>query len=226
MLETRRARRYDCDEAVDCEIQGRIRMAYLKDISLLGGRLQGVHLPPVGTLVRISPAFHEFGRHWIFAQVCWLRRGEVEEAGIRFLEPGIRIRNSWVSGLVEDTDPERRRSIRVNSELHFEVKIAGVRRPLEATSLDISQGGAQVLLPNVIRPGTLADVTVCLPWSVIDLPAQVVRQASLESPHHSLRFLKVEPGAREVLECHLRSQVAAQKTQHPSGVSFLKLFDK
>jgi hypothetical protein len=225
MLEIRRARRYPCQETVDCEMQGRIRTAYLKDVSMTGARLQGAGLPAVGTLIRLTPAFSEVGRQWIFAQVCWIRNGDGEEAGLRFLEPGMRIRSSWVADLLADTDMERRRCIRVPTELHLEVKFEGVRRPLEALSADISEGGAQVLLPNLVRPGTRAEISICLPWAVIDVPAQVVRPASLESAHHSLRFLDIGATEAHLLDCHLRDQVAMHKSAGPAGLSFLQLLN-
>lgn len=225
MLEIRRARRYACQETVDCEMQGKIRTAYLTDVSMTGARLQGEGLPPVGALIRLTPAFSEVGRQWIFAQVCWTRKGDVEEAGLRFLEPGVRIRSTWVAELLEDTDLERRRCIRVPSELHLEVKFQGVRRPLEALSADISKGGAQVLLPSLVRPGTRAEVSICLPWAVIDVPAQVVRPASLQSPHHSLRFLEMGGTEAQILDFHLREQVEMHKSAGPAGLSFLKLLN-
>ena len=225
MLEIRKARRYECQETVDCEMQGRVRTAYLKDVSMTGARLQGAGLPAVGTLIRLTPAFSEVGPQWIFAQVAWTRQGDFEEAGLRFLEPGVRIRSSWVANLLADTDLERRRCIRVPTELHLEVKIAGVGRPMEALSADLSEGGAQVLLPNLVRPGTFAEVSICLPWAVIDVPCQVVRPASLKSPRHSLRFLGLGDSQAHLLDCHLRDQVALHKSAGPPGLSFLKLLN-
>lgn len=232
MLETRRARRFDCDEVVDCEIKGRVRIAYLRDISMMGGRIQGTGLPEVGTLVRLTPTFSEFGlearfgRQWIYAQVCWVRRGgEVEEAGVRFLEPRLRIRHSWVADLC-DADPERRSSIRVNTEVYLEVKIPGLRRPMEAKSVDLSQGGAQALLSGVVRPGTRADVTICLPWAIVDVPATVVRQASLENSQHSLQFLELPRPEAEVLHSFLHDELVAQKPVVQPNLDVLKLFNQ
>lgn len=225
MLETRSARRFDCDEPVDLEIRGRLLMANLKDISLGGARLFGHDLPEIGSLIRLAPAFGEGLRQWVYAQVCWIRRGETEEAGLRFLEPRIRLQGSWVSQLCQG-DPERRSSIRVATEVHLEMKVAGVRRPLEATSLDLSYGGTQVLLPGVLRAGSRADVTLCLPWGVVDLPAQVVRQADLESPHHCLRFLEVPPQEAPALDGFLRAELQRQHQPQQDSTVLLELFNR
>jgi len=225
MIETRKARRFDCQEPVDCEIRGRLLMANLTDISITGGRLQGHELPEVGSLIRLAPAFGEGMRHWVYAQVCWIRRGEVEEAGLRFLEPTSRLRRSWIAELCQG-EPERRSSIRVATEVHLELKIAGVRRPLEATSLDLSHGGAQALLPGVVRPGTRAEVTLCLPWAVVDIPAQVVRQADLESANHCLRFLDMPHQDAVVLDSYLRDELVTQKSQSAPDLFLLDLFNR
>ena len=230
MLETRRARRFDCNETLDCEIRGQVKMAYLRDVSLMGGRIQGADLPEVGSLIRVTPTFSEygleerFGRQWVYAQVCWVSRGEVQEAGIRFMEPRLRLRHSWVADLCEH-DAERRTSIRVATEVHLEIKVAGVRRTMEATSLDLSQGGAQALLPGVIRPGTQAEVTLCLPWAIVDVPATVVRQASLENSHHSLRFLKMPRTEAEVLNSFLHQQLVTQKASQAPNLDLLAMFN-
>lgn len=233
MLETRRARRFDCNETVDCEIQGRVHIAYLRDVSMLGGRLQGVDLPEVGSLIRVTPTFSEagmgiVGRLWVWAQVCWLRRatadGEADEAGLRFLEPRLRIMRSWVAELCEN-ERERRAAIRVATEVHLEIKVAGVRRPLDATSLDLSQGGAQALLSGVVRPGTRADVTICLPWAIVDVPATVVRQASLENSQHSLRFLDLQREDAELLNSYLHQELVTQKAASTPNLDVLQLFN-
>lgn len=236
MLETRRARRFDCNETVDCEIRGRIQIAYLRDISIRGARLQGSRLPEVGTLIRVTPTFSEsapdaatLGRQWVYAQVCWVRRGkesgEAEEAGLRFLEPRCRIQRSWISALC-DHEGERRSSIRVATEVHLEIKIPGARRPLEATSLDLSQGGAQALLSGVVRPGTRADVTICLPWAIVDVPATVVRQASLENSQHSLRFLKLPRPDAELLNSFLHKELLTQQGTDAPNLDVLELFNR
>ena len=231
MLETRRARRMDCDETIDCEIKGQVRIAFLKDVSLLGGRIQGTGLPEVGSLIRVTPTFSEyglearFGRQWIYAQICWISRGEVEEAGLRFLEPRLRLRHSWVADLCH-YDAERRTSIRVATEVHMEVKLPGIRRPLEATSLDLSQGGTQALLPGVVRPGTRAEVTLCLPWAIVDVPATVVRQASIDNSHHSLRFLDLPHHDGEVLTSFLQQQLVTQRGHQDKNMDVLALFNR
>lgn len=227
MLETRRARRFDCDETVDCESQGQVRVVYLKDVSALGARLQGLDLPEVGKLIRLTPTFSELGRQWIYAQICWIRRegGEVSEAGVRFLEPSQRIRTSWVGRLC-DSDPERRTSIRVNTEVFLEVKVPGQRRALEATSVDLSQGGAQAILPGVVRPGTQMEVTLCLPWAIVDVPAQVIRQASLESAHHCLRFLELEHHQADALNGYLKQELLQQRQAAPTDLHLLRLFNR
>lgn len=231
MLETRRARRFDCDETVDCDIKGEVRIAFLKDVSLLGGRIQGVDLPEVGSLIRITPTFSEFGlearfgRQWIYAQVCWINRsGEVHEAGLRFLEPRLRLRHSWVADLCSH-DAERRTSIRVATEVHMEVKVAGTRSTLEATSSDLSLGGAQAFLPGVVRQGSRAEVTLCLPWAVLDLPATVVRQASIDNTHHSLRFVDMPRCDAEVINSFLAQELLSQKPQRPPNLDVLTLFN-
>lgn len=231
MLETRRARRFDCDETVDCDIKGSVRIAFLKDVSLLGGRIQGADLPEVGSLIRITPTFSEygleasFGRQWIYAQVCWVsRNGEVQEAGLRFLEPRLRLRHSWVADLCEH-DAERRTSIRVATEVHMEIRVAGHRSTLEATSLDLSLGGAQALLPGVVRQGARADVTLCLPWAVLDVPATVVRQASIDNSHHSLRFVNVPRCDADVINSFLAQELVNQKPVRSPNLDVLSLFN-
>jgi len=231
MIETRRARRFDCEETVDCEIHGTVQIAMLRDVSMLGGRIQGTGLPQVGSLIRITPTFSEFGleaqfgRQWIYAQVCWVRRGEVEEAGLRFLEPRLRLRYSWVADLCEH-DAERRTSIRVHTEVHMEVKIPGVKGSLEAVSSDLSQGGAQAFLPGVLRQGTRAEVTLCLPWAVLDLPAAVVRPASIDNAQHSLRFLDVPRCDSDALVSYLQQELVGQKRQSKTNLEVLKLFNQ
>jgi hypothetical protein len=200
-------------------------MANLHDISITGGRLQGCGLPEVGSLLRLAPTFCERGRRWVFAQVCWLRRGEVEEAGVRFLEPGFRLQQSWVGEFASST-PERRSALRVTAQVHLELRLAGQRRSLEATSLDLSQGGAQILLPGHLRSGTQADVSLCLPWDVLDLQAQVVRPADLENPCHSLRFLGLSAEQQEGLVCFLRETTHQQASQVVPDLFWARFFER
>jgi len=205
MIETRRARRLHCDEIVDCESQGRVQSVLVRDISWGGARLRGQRLPNPGTILRIS-AVLGIAREWIFAQVCWVNH-ERNEAGIRFLEPISRIRQTWVSDLVEaPLGPERRRDIRVPTEVYMEIKLPGRSRPWEARSLDLSRGGAQLRLPeSAARKGDYADVYLCLPWCMLELAAQVVRGPEAGQP--SVRFFGLTPGEDEALTQFVNHQI-------------------
>lgn len=225
MLETRRARRYACDETVDCEAWGKVRYAVLKDISMLGARLQGTGLPEVGSVVRIAPSFFGVQRTWVYCQVAWIRRGDVDEAGLRFLEPAFRLRRTWVGEFVAGTSPvERRRAIRVPTEVHLEVKIEGSSRTLEATSLDLSRGGAQLSLDRPLRRCDFLKLHLCLPWTLLEVPAMVIRRLAHDRPEHSVRFLEMPPGDQEALGSFIKEELdAAQEPGPPPGISFLKV---
>lgn len=228
MLETRRSRRFECDEAVDCEVRGNVRVAFLRDVSLTGARLQGSDLPPVGTLLRLCPTFSEWlpcgPRAWVYAQVCWTREGQ--EAGLRFLEPSSRLSLNWVGRLCHGRN-ERRGSIRVATEVYMEIKVPGVRRTFEALSLDLSQGGVQASLPDqVLRAGSIAKVSVCLPYGVIDAPAQVVRQGADDRPQHSLQFTGLDSDQSDALDSYLRQELAAQKQAKSEDPFLTRLFNR
>lgn len=228
MLETRQARRFDCDETVDCEVRGQVKVAFLRDVSLTGARLQGANLPPVGTLLRLSPTFSEWlpcgPRAWVYAQVCWTREGT--EAGLRFLEPSSRLALNWVGRLCHGRN-ERRSSIRVATEVYMEIKVPGVRRTYEALSLDLSQGGVQATLPDqVLREGSIAKVSVCLPWTVIDAPAQVIRQGADDRPQHSLQFTNLDNYQADALGGFLRQELAAQKQAKAADPFLARLFNR
>ena len=227
MLETRQARRFECDEAVDCEVRGQVRVGFLRDVSLTGARLQGTNLPSVGTLLRLSPTFSEWlpcgPRAWVYAQVAWTRDGE---AGLRFLEPSSRLALNWVGRLCHGRN-ERRGSIRVATEVYMEIKVPGVRRTYEALSLDLSQGGVQAALPDqVLRAGSIAKVSVCLPWTVIDAPAQVVRQGADDRPQHSLQFTNLDNYQADALGGFLRQELAAQKQAKAADPFLSRLFNR
>ena len=228
MLETRRARRFDCDEAVDCEVRGAVRVAFLKDVSLTGARLQGSNLPAVGTLIRLAPTFSEWlpcgPRAWVYAQVAWTREGV--EAGLRFLEPSSRLALSWVGRLCHGRN-ERRNSIRVATEVYMEIKLPGVRRTYEAHSLDLSQGGVQAALPDqVLREGSIAKVSVCLPFAVLDMPAQVVRPGADDRPEHCLQFTAMDSDQADALGGFLRQELASQKRTRNADPFLARLFNK
>ena len=227
MLETRKARRFDCDETVDCEVYGRVRVVFLRDVSLTGARMQGSALPVVGTLLRIAPTFSEWmpcgPRSWVYAQVCWTRDGE---AGLRFLEPSSRLCLNWVGRLCNGRN-ERRSSIRVATEVYMEIKVPGVRRTYEALSLDLSRGGVQATLPDqVLREGSIAKVSVCLPWTVIDAPAQVVRQGADDRPQHCLQFTGLGAAQSDALEGYLRQELASQKSARAADPFLSRLFNR
>ena len=228
MLETRQARRFECDEAVDGEVRGRVRVAFLRDVSLTGARLQGTDLPAEGTLIRVSPTFSEWlpcgPRAWVYAQVCWTREGV--EAGLRFLEPSTRLSLNWVGRLCHGRN-ERRSSIRVATEVYMEIKVPGVRRTFEALSLDLSQGGVQASLPDqVLRAGSIAKVSVCLPYAVIDAPAHVVRQGADDRPQHSLQFAGLDTYQSEALGGFLRQELASQKQARADDPFLAQLFNR
>ncbi|MFN8610098.1 MAG: PilZ domain-containing protein [Vulcanimicrobiota bacterium] len=228
MLETRRSRRFDCDEAVDCEVRGAVRVAFLRDVSLTGARLQGSNLPPVGTLLRLAPTFSEWQpcgpRAWVYAQVAWTREGV--EAGLRFLEPSSRLSLNWVGRLCQGRN-ERRNSIRVATEVYMEIKVPGVRRTYEALSLDLSQGGVQARLPDqVLRAGSIAKVSVCLPYTVLDMPAQVVRSGADDRPQHSLQFTAMETEQADALGGFLRQELAQQKRTRAADPFLARLFNR
>jgi len=212
---------------VDCEVRGQVRVAFLRDVSLTGARLQGTNLPAVGTLLRLSPTFSEWlpcgPRAWVYAQVAWTREGE---AGLRFLEPSSRLALNWVGRLCHGRN-ERRGSIRVATEVYMEIKVPGVRRTYEALSLDLSQGGVQAALPDqVLRAGSIAKVSVCLPWTVIDAPAQVVRQGADDRPQHSLQFTNLDNYQADALGGFLRQELAAQKQAKAADPFLAKLFNR
>lgn len=227
MLETRQTRRFECDEAVDCEIRGQVRVAFLRDVSLTGARLQGAEVPAVGTLMRLCPTFSEWmpcgPRAWVYAQVCWTREGV--EAGLRFLEPSSRLSLNWVGRLCSGRS-ERRSSIRVATEVYMEIKVPGVRRTFEAHSLDLSQGGVQAILPDqVLREGSIAKVSVCLPYAVIDAPAHVVRQGADDRPEHSLQFTGLDRDQGEALGDYLRQELATRKQARAADPFLARLFN-
>ncbi len=228
MIEARRAPRHHCNEAVDCEVRGRIVYAYMMDISLRGARLRGMKLPEVGTLLRIAPSFQtQLSRKWIYCQVCWITRGDIEEVGIRFLEPPFCLEGSWVRQFIAEAGPaERRQSVRIPTELHVEVRMEGLGKPFEATSLDLSQGGAQLKMPKAVRPGSLADLYVCLPWSLLEVPAQVVTPKDLGQKEHSVRFLELTPDDECALECFIKEELTeSKKPVDRHGMSFLELLN-
>lgn len=228
MIEARRAPRHRCNEAVDCEVRGRILYAYMMDISLRGAKLRGMQLPEVGTLLRIAPSFeNQLGRKWIYCQVCWISRGEVEEAGIRFLEPAFCLQDSWVNQFIYDAGPaERRQSVRIPTELHVEVRMEGLGRTFEATSLDLSQGGTQIKMPKPVRPGSLADLYLCLPWTLLEVPAQVVTPKDEGQQEHSLRFLELSPDDECALECFIKEELAESAPPvETAGMQFLQLLN-
>ncbi|MGE0495432.1 MAG: PilZ domain-containing protein [Vulcanimicrobiota bacterium] len=208
MLEVRRARRRECRKNIACELSGKVFVACLRDISWLGARLSGQDLPEVGTLLRLAPVVESLTRSWVFAQVCWVRRGDTDEAGLRFLEPPFRLAHSWVAQLAPSDDPaERRKAIRVPTEIHVEVKVDGLRSPLEATSLDLSRDGARLRMPRVLQRGSTAELYLCLPWCLLEVPAQVVRQSGHDRLSHSLKFGRLSPYDQDALAGFLQESL-------------------
>lgn len=208
MLEYRRVRRHHCTESVDCEDRGRVFFATLQDISLLGARLRGQNLPEPGSVLRLIPSTPGFGRTWVYCQICWVARGGIEEAGIRFLEPAFRLQRTWVALFIpEDVTLERRQAIRVPTELHVEVKLDGLSRPIEARGVDLSRGGAQIHLPRTMRRGARADLYVCLPWCLLELPAQITRRDHSDRLLHSVQFLKTSPFEQDALTTFVREEL-------------------
>lgn len=207
MRETRKARRYDCSEVVDCFFLGSPTCFVLTDVSLLGARLRGEGVPQPGTMFMISPVESGLKRTWVSCQVCWVQRGDVGEAGIRFMEPTSRLQQIWVGELIGRQPAERRNAVRVPTELHVEVQLAGLRRPIEATSLDLSRSGTQVRLPRTLRRGAVTGLYLCLPWTLLEIPAQVTRRDKSDRLLHSLRFLQSSPHQEDALGCFLRESM-------------------
>jgi len=205
VLEVRKSKRHPCQETVDCHHWGRVRITNMCDVSLTGGRLQGTQLPDVGAVVRLSPSFASSSapQRWVYARICWVSRGEVEEAGVEFLEPVSRVARGWVGEFVRENPAERRSSHRVNSKLHLDVKFRARGRLVEATSVDISRRGARIRLPREMEPGAIADLFVCLPWTMVEVPAQIVRSIPHNRLQHSLRFLGMKEGEKDALETYL-----------------------
>ncbi len=210
MLETRRARRATCEKTVDCETMGSSFRATVLDISALGARLEGADLPEVGTVLRLAPASKGLIRSWLYASICWRRPGAVDEVGLRFLEPTFRILKSWVGGLAPvEVGPERRRTVRISTELHVEVKSDLFPEPLKGQSLDLSEEGIQVRLPRCLRQGQVVELALCLTWHLMEVAAQVVRHHHQERLRHQMRFLHLTQEDRQALRGFLASQLTS-----------------
>jgi len=224
MLEARRARRYECQEAVDCEVEGQVLFGLLQDVSLGGARLRGLQLPSVGALVRVSPALGG-ERVWLYAQVCWVARGKVEEAGLRFLEPPARVQGGWVGELIDASDPfERRGSVRLPAAVPVEVRSIG-QKPVPTWTVDLSLEGAMVRAPFNLRRHERIELKLLLPSARLHLPAVVVHPSSPERAHHSVTF---SPSERDVeaLTGFLSAHKPKGRVCHSDGLELLRLFNR
>ena len=154
-----------------------------------------------------------------------MREPPVASEGNSFSQPSSWLQRTWVAELLGDDDAtERRRSPRVPAEVHVEVRWEGGR--LETTSVDLSEGGAQIRLPKTMRKGERAELCVCLPWCMIEVGAQVTRKASPKKKlHHSVRFDSLSAGDREALECFLKQQLTRTDRSRTSGASFLNIIN-
>lgn len=224
MLEARRARRYECQEAVDCEVDGKVHFGLLQDVSLGGARLRGLKLPPVGTLLRMAPALGG-ERAWLYATVCWVVRGKVEEAGLRFLEPPARVQTGWVGELIDASDPfERRGSVRLPAAVPVEVRSIG-KKPVPTWTVDLSLEGALVRAPQNLRRAERIELKLLLPDIRLHLPAVVVRPASPANAHHSVTFTTSERDV-DALSTFLAGQKPKGRVGSDEGLALLRLMNR
>lgn len=85
----------------------------------------------------------------------------------------------------------------------------------------------QASLPDqVLRAGSIAKVSVCLPYGVIDAPAQVVRQGADDRPQHSLQFTGLDSDQSDALDSYLRQELAAQKQAKSEDPFLTRLFNR
>lgn len=114
----------------------------------------------------------------------------------------------------------KRRFVRLGVQMPVTCRVKrapGVPRPeLKGYTVDISEGGLQVVLPNKVRPGSVIEVEFRTAWGPILIDGEVVRSEPSgglkpvgEGVYHGIRFRKMTAEQRFAFETFFISLIEA-----------------
>lgn len=189
MKENRSTLRFECDEELFFQLDGQSHEARVLDISRGGVRIATSAKLPVGRNLFLRIKDKSRGRVPVKAVVRW-RSGEGPfEMGLEFRESTSKLSRRWVRKLFPNEGQAWTRGHQQRTEVRVSVDLPVVASNgfVEGKILDLSPSGARLELDHKLDE--TAGLYLCLPWSYLEVRANVLRAEMLDSKWvHSVRF--------------------------------------
>jgi len=156
----------------------------------------------------LRPKDRRLGRAPVKAVVRWRSGREAFELGLEFRDSPSKLSRRWVRTLFPDQGAawasarQQRREVRAQVEL----PIVAAEGFSEGKTLDVSLSGACFELGRKLEESV--DLFLCLPWSLLEVQARVLRSESRGSKWvHSVEFSPLPQEQREQLDVFVEHAV-------------------
>lgn len=220
MLENRRALRFECEETLVCEYGETEFKATVMDISRGGMRVQSKKRLKVGSRIVLRLENKSRGRAPVEAVVRWTSLGQDRQIGLEFQDSASKLSRRWVrklfpeSGAAWTAGKQQRSEIRAQARL----PVVSTNGMVEGTTLDVSRSGARIELSGQLEED--AGLFLCLPWSYLELKADVLRVEQRNDKWiHSIQLSDISEKEQYQLEAFVEDRTTAMAFEQHSTLA-------
>jgi hypothetical protein len=220
MLENRRALRFECEETLVCKSAGNEFKATVMDISRGGMRVRTKKRIEVGSRLVLRLEDRARGRAPVEAVVRWVRLGDELQMGLEFEDSASKLSRRWVRKLFPGAGAAWTASRQQRSEIRAKARlpVVSTNGSVEGATLDVSRSGACIELSGKLEEN--AGVVLCLPWSYLELNADVLRvEQRRDKWIHSVKLADLNEEQQQQLDAFVEDRTMAMAFEQHSNLS-------